>query len=168
MAARLTYLEAAYLAGIMDADGSVQIARWHTRPDGYTPQHNLRLTVANMSTELMRWLRDRLGGTVSITRPGRGRLNRRQLWHWYLGRRDAVVAVLEAIRPHVKGKAIEVWLALEFASQCPLQANRGRRVTSSQWALREGFALALQNLHTGNAGLPHRQEKALGGGYNGR
>jgi|SRR5215831_10702529 len=102
----LTSSEAAYLAGIIDGEGSIMLQR-----SGGTIF--VVVKVANTSQGLMAWLTQKTGvGRVQYT--SRSHLGRKDVHHWVVVGRQAL-ALLHAIDPYliVKREQANVAFALE-------------------------------------------------------
>lgn len=134
----ITRTTRAYIAGIIDGEGSIGIHRQHPRPHGKSATYRVKIHVSNIYLPLLEWLKDLFGGTIyHLSEPRR----RKPCYNWSLMGPPAV-DVLRTIYPFLRVKAAQAWLALEFCAQCPSQ--QGRRLSSEQVALREGYYLALQ------------------------
>jgi hypothetical protein len=57
-------IEAAYAAGILDGEGSISLTRNHS---GRWPSP--QVSVASTDRELVEWLKERFGGSISIKQP---------------------------------------------------------------------------------------------------
>ena len=124
-------MSASYAAGYFDGEGCVYIA-------SHKKEYSLIVEIGNTRPEALFKIREVWGGSV---REAHKRPNERRRWTWRISAQSAQ-KFLEDIRPHIIGKSVEVWLALEF------QAHRTRAhlrypLTTEQLALREGFKLAL-------------------------
>jgi hypothetical protein len=112
MGSGLTEAEKAYLAGLVDGEGTVTLARHHR--DQY-PQP--RLAIANNSLELLEWVRGKLGCGIIIRR------SRRKEWHrdsyaWQVQLAGNVFKVLGEIRPYLILKRQQATLLLEDYKAC--------------------------------------------------
>lgn len=97
--------EAAYAAGIFDADGCVGIYE-AMKNDEQRRYLRIQVMVANNNGELMRWFRSRYRGSVCYASG--------TCMQWRQDSRERVRVFLEEIHPHsiVKRKQIEVGLRL--------------------------------------------------------
>lgn len=94
----------AYMAGIIDGEGSI------TLPAEYGRSLSLLLVVGNTSRVLIDWMHSRFDGNVTET-PIR-RLSKRRFWTWYV-RGDAASDVLGLVLPYMKVKAPQAALGIE-------------------------------------------------------
>jgi hypothetical protein len=99
-------LALAYLAGVIDSDGSIGIRRstyaMRVRGDASVPMYSERVMVRQVEPQAIALLHELFGGYRGITRPGAVR--GKPLHSWQATDRKAV-AVLEALRPFLLIKA---------------------------------------------------------------
>lgn len=132
--------ELAYLAGFIDGEGSIQIARgqWMKARNGYT----LHLSAKQVHPDPLRLLASRFGGRVipvATKQP-----NRRNYYRWGIVSRDAEHALRE-LRPHLRVKGGEADIGLSFRATF---AGKGRTKVD-EWLLaeRDAYADALREAH---------------------
>lgn len=111
-----TVTDCAYLAGIIDGEGSIG-AHFHKSSGAWMTQ----LVVTNTNHALMDWLAERWLGNVIRCRPGTG--GTKPTYFWQVTNRR-VVPVLEDALPYLVLKREHAELALEWAAGCQ---NHGRR-----------------------------------------
>jgi hypothetical protein len=104
----LTDTELAYLAGIIDGEGYVQIARYSTGT--YGP----RLTVGNTSRALIDYLHVKYGGKVYTVNPKHQRGNAKPAWTWFLGG-TAMVKLLAEVEPFLLVKRAQARAVLDVS-----------------------------------------------------
>ena len=73
----LTEMDFAYIAGIIDGEGSIRIFK---QPQAKT--YSLTIGVANTSIELLEWLKSKLGGSFAMGRDGDD--NHKPVYYWTL------------------------------------------------------------------------------------
>ncbi len=119
-----------YMAGLLDGEGCIYIGL----RQGY---HALSASVVSLNRAVLDWAATKFGGSV------RNRTNGayKPVSVWSLGSSDTI-KLLSAIRPWARIKAAQVWLALEYDAQ--RDNSYGTTVTNEEFALREGFRLALK------------------------
>ena len=101
----MTKLERAYLAGIVDGEGSICLVRSHARSSHRHVYPTLR--VCNTSEELLEWIQMRCGiGTVSMQKNEYGRI-----YHWQAASNDAI-KILAQIKKYLIIKQDQAELAL--------------------------------------------------------
>lgn len=101
----LSPLDAAYLAGFIDGEGSIMLYR-------RAPGVKLRLLVTNTKRVVLDWIRTVTGvGSVTVVSSRSVRHNPRMDWHCDS---QAAESVIEQIRPYLKLKMAQADLALRF------------------------------------------------------
>jgi len=139
----------AYIAGLVDGEGSITIGRRGQRPDngGHSPQHNLVVSVVNTHLPTLQWLQETIGAGAIHYKPRNGSLGTKDCYVWKLGGNQQAHDFLTAVRPWLRMKADQCWLGLEFLAQRTsfLTAGRGHYLSGEELALREGFYLAMRS-----------------------
>ena len=131
-----------YLAGIIDGEGSISIARSHSNR-GYSPSYRVRLLVSNTYMPLLEWIQSLWGGHIwpwGGARPGEASGLWKPGFCWEIDSRPAG-RIIERIRPYLRVKAAQAWLALEYLAHY-LPGHGPNRLSAEELALREGFHLA--------------------------
>lgn len=121
--------ELAYLAGIVDGEGSLE-ARIRTRAHG-TPSMTLRLVIGQVDRRLIDWIAERVPGQVHEQTKGR----HRTIYLFRTGQTVAV-ALLRELLPYliVKREQAELFIALAETS---ITRGRGR---VAPWDERQAIA----------------------------
>ncbi len=107
----LTKTEKAYIAGIIDGEGSIGIYK-HRRPKstkGYTYENSL--IVVNTNTILMNYLKEKLGG--SIRERKKPKLNWKLSYSWQVYC-NSCYSILKQILPYLQIKKKRTELSIEF------------------------------------------------------
>jgi hypothetical protein len=149
----LTPTEWAYLAGIIDGEGSIQIVRYPPKPRYKTRIYQLGLYVTNTNRPLMDWIETKLGGyRFHQSKRYAGKGGRHQYWQWKASTRHAM-AILKGVRPYLIGKAEQADVGIAFQEHIEEAKHRryerkigvtGRPIlTDDQIAVRESFYLRL-------------------------
>ena len=115
--------EWAYLAGLLDADGSVSV-RKYKRKDSSTYKYHVECVISNSDNSLMDWLVTKLGGGVLIINK-KAPQKHKTVWRWVVTGRK-VIPILEKCIPHMIVKKQRARLGLQFAetlSQFPLSGK---------------------------------------------
>lgn len=138
-----TELELAYLAGAMDSDGSIVITRYEPKTTlPYThPRHRLWLAIVGTNRKVVDLPLEVFGGLGYAQLPNSKHNRLHTLFRWQVDDRKAVTA-LEQLRPYLRLKEDQAWLALEFRANY-LMHNPLR---PEDVALRDGFYLALKQM----------------------
>lgn len=123
-----------YTAGLFDGEGSISLLSEYGR------SLTLMVALGNTDRPIIDWLRATFGGN-DHTEKADG-LSRKPFWRWYI-RGDAAFSFLELIRPHLKIKRENAWLACEgWANR---YATKGREPLNPETqALRLGYYLAMR------------------------
>jgi len=130
--------ELAYLAGVLDSDGSIMIhQRCRQRAPGSCTRNDVRLviSVAQMRPEAVKLFQEHFGGNICRERT-------HNLYKWQACCRKAA-HVVQTIAPYLRLKRTQAWLAQEFLAQRGKRYG-GKPLTAEEKALRVGFALAMQ------------------------
>jgi len=152
--------ELAYLAGIIDGEGCVSIAKNTRRGRNY---YSLRINVSNNSIDLMQWLEDTFGDVVRTSY--HRWYDRRDLYDWTASGNQAQV-LLELVLPFLIIKKDQAKLALTLTI-APYGGSSRWSYTAEEEHYR-GIAYELMkslNGRLGNKGrYPREESKALKGG----
>lgn len=129
----------AYLAGLIDADGCITIQGTGLRANLVPVVH-----VSNTDVELLQWLLATFGGHLSLIRQGNDR--HRAFGRWNI-RGQLAVDLLAKLRPHLRVKRHQAWLAQEFwAQRQPFKMGRAK-LPVEILALRLGYHAAMHELN---------------------
>lgn len=105
----ITDKELAYLAGIVDGEGSVGVywCKDHSAP-------TFQFFVTNTNFDLERWIRQRLPWAKIRSRVRKGSLGTKPIWEWACKNRKLLKPLLEALYPYMVIKAPQVKLMLSL------------------------------------------------------
>ena len=109
----------AYLAGIIDADGSITITVSTPSRTGSTLRYGENIALGQVNPEAIELLKESFGGGLSIQKP-RG-ISRRPLYRWQVNTRKAA-NVLKQLLPYLRIKRRQAEICLELHEI----KNRGR------------------------------------------
>lgn len=130
----------AYVAGFIDGEGTISITR----------RMGLVVRIGNTYRPILDEIATAYGGTVNtvnmLIQIREGKLNLKQQYQWMIHANEAA-AVLERIRPFLREKRVQAWLGLEFQAQKTDMRGRRAGVSAEETALRNGYYLAMRNLH---------------------
>lgn len=114
-----TEIERSYLAGMIDADGSVSLRQQKSG------SLNLEIMVYNVNEPLMHWLNDRLGGNIRSEKRAK-REHWRIRWIWSAGG-DSAASTLSEIAKFMIVKQPQAELAIEaWANRRPTDRSQRR------------------------------------------
>lgn len=83
----------AYLAGIVDGEGTITIAAPRNKVDGKRELHHIELTVSSTDLELLDWIKVWWGGTVSTKKVYQD--HHRPSFAWRLTNRQALTVLID-------------------------------------------------------------------------
>ena len=126
--------ELAYTAGLFDGEGYISIGI----SDGY---HRPFVGMSNTHLATLTRLQQQWGG--GVRRLPERPTETKPCYQWMIGGAIQVGEFLRAVRPWLIIKEPEAWLALEFLAQ-RRRCTRRQPVTPEEYALREGFRLAIR------------------------
>lgn len=136
--------ERAYLAGLIDGEGSIRIQRRGAaggktfRPGQYTAM----VEMVNTDEQMIRWVQERWGGAVSHT-PANPAANRKAKWQWRVVA-DKVLPVLDDIFEFLRTKRQQAKLCRRFQRYAQVA---GRRRDEKVEALHATFHESLRVLN---------------------
>ena len=105
----MTDMEAAYLAGIIDGEGSIHSER--------EPRIEV---VVEMASLLPVKMSKKWGGTISTYHPPDGK---KRMYRWTLGRRELIRPFLEKIKPYLQVKGEEIDIAIQLLDILDAKSN---------------------------------------------
>jgi hypothetical protein len=145
----LTKTQAAYIAGIIDGEGSITICR-RTNPAGVHGMkrgcyHRLLLTTNMTHKKTIVWLRAATGlGSVYPARNA-SQKNHKPSWKWDVWSREAL-QVLKAVKPYLITKTRQADAAIAF--QTPKYRSRGNLgLSDAQWQVQVDAYFELRKLN---------------------
>lgn len=103
--------EYAYVAGIVDGEGSIGIARSKTQEMIGGIRYEMYVTVSNTNEWVIQWLKFNFGGSVSYVKSRA--VNQKPFWCWRIQTRQAA-SFLRLVIPYLRIKQYHAQLALQF------------------------------------------------------
>jgi hypothetical protein len=97
----LSERDRAYLAGIIDGEGCIMLARRHPNGPNRRPVYAPYVSIANTSPALRSWLEERLPGLATYNRFNRQPGRWREQWTWMLAGNRQVMTFLREIAPYL-------------------------------------------------------------------
>ena len=130
----------AYIAGFIDADGSVAIEQ-HSNANG-TPRYAVKLYITNADRDIMDWLVANLHGSVYLTNRNAPK-HHKTMWRWVIQGKQAA-PILRQVTPYLRVKKKRAELALRFAATI----TGGQRVSDEHKRLRHYLAQQMSRMNS--------------------
>lgn len=131
----------AYLAGIIDGEGTIAIAKQKIRESRKNHLYSLRMSVGNSDKRLIDWLKENFGGSIHIMKEGHGR----KFYQWTLGSKDTY-KLLKEMKDYLVIKKEQADIGIEFYKKT-LRHNSGERVPMWLSTKREELFQKMKDLH---------------------
>ena len=131
----LEAIDFAYLAGLLDGEGSIVIYKRPLRRGDITPRYEVTISLGITDRRIVYWLKDCFGGSAFEIKAVQG--NRRRIWGWRLHGR-ACSDLLKRIVPYLKIKGLQAAIAIHFQDNMLNKSrHRGQAIGDSELILRE-------------------------------
>ena len=104
--------ELAYLAGIIDGEGTIHMAVARDRSRDSRHTWRVMLSIANTDEALMKWIQARFGGKYYLREPRQNSAHKR-VFRWVRARWDSL-GILTAVLPYLVVKRRQANIALTF------------------------------------------------------
>lgn len=148
-------IELAYLAGVMDSDGSFSIAidTWRQRKFGQCPAYQEIVAIGQCDKQSMELLQELFGGTIRCQKSSGP--NRRPVYYWQASNKVAII-VVRALLPYlrIKRRQAETLLALRkikdrgrYANTKPSNIPHGRTLKPEVQAEMDKLARQIRSLN---------------------
>lgn len=134
----LEELDIAYIAGLFDGEGSINIFRKQNKSGSNS--YYLEITITNTDFPVLNWLQSVLGGRVDKTSNVKLQSSR-PLRRWRASCKDAH-RILLVLLPYLRVKKIQAELAIEFQAAVALKV-RGQKSSLDDIALLESYRTKL-------------------------
>jgi hypothetical protein len=157
----------AYLAGVLDADGSIFIARQPPQVQDFRSgeRFSVRAAVAQTNRAAIDLFLEVFGGKVYERQPsGKTTFRGRQAMYSWIANAQAAADCIEIVTPYLRIKAPEAELARQFFELMPIGAIRhGRRIPDEIIAVRRELWVRMRSLHQAKGkGHPGSQHRLMG------
>jgi len=123
----LEELDRAYIAGLVDADGCIQISK---RCPGKRTNYALEVTVSNTDTRIINYLKNTVGGGVKEDI----RRHRKLVCFGWVITSSAAMELLEQIKPYLQSKKDEAEISIIFQQMPRIQ---GKHKSAIEWQIDE-------------------------------
>lgn len=115
----LTTEDAAYIAGIIDGEGTISLDLSFPKRGGY--QFHARLCVTNSSQLLLDYLTEKLGGAIYRKK---GEWETKPCYRWHICSKDEVSSLLKIVLPFLVVKKRHAEIVVDFIDNfIPLQSK---------------------------------------------
>jgi hypothetical protein len=109
-----TVAECAYLAGIVDGEGSIYIGAFSSNPKTGTPHYQTNIEVNNTDTRLIDWLVNTFGGKKLAYTPKQTPKNSRKPVFRWIASGDRVTHMCEIMMPYLVIKVRQAQIMLKM------------------------------------------------------
>ena len=143
--------EVAYLAGIVDGEGSLVIGNYSSNKKTGAVHYHTTLEVNNSGKELIDWIHKTFGGSVLEYTPKQHAKNCRLQVYRYIANGDRLTHICELIHPFVtiKKRQVEIMLKMRETYKPTHKAGQQgfRGLNDEIIAYRQSLLLELRSLH---------------------
>ena len=144
----------AYLAGIIDGEGTIVIAKQKIREGRKNHLYSLRMQVGNSEKRLIDWLQENFGGSIHIMRER----HERKFYQWTVGSKDTY-KLLKEMKYYLVIKEEQADIGIKFYERT-LSHKPGRKVPMWLSEKREELFQKMKDLHLPmGKGLIQKREK---------
>jgi hypothetical protein len=135
----------AYLAGLFDGEGSINIFKQPGQKERITPRHFLEISIGNTHKGVLRWVLENFGGR--LTHNGiQYTLRSHKTWRWRASTKEAS-DILVAILPYLRIKKEQALLAVEFQERLiAFNASQHNPITPEEIDWREQQRVKLSTM----------------------
>ena len=140
----------AYLAGIVDGEGSISIGSYSMSSIG-TPQFTTYLCICNTNKDMIDWLVDNFGTKcIPYTNNQLSKNSRLPVWRWQITG-DKLLHICELILPYIVAKRRQVEIMIEmrktFKERTYIKGQRGPKISEELIARRQSLIKEIRSLH---------------------
>jgi len=132
----------AYVAGIVDGEGCITLARTGIRNSKNT-SISLFVTVTNTNIWIIEWLKFAFGGTIYTNRKRNETTNRKAVYTWGLYTLSAL-EFLKLIYPYLRLKKPQAEIAIKFLE---MRGQKGRRFNTEEQEIGESQRIEMGKLN---------------------
>jgi len=120
----------AYLAGLFDGEGSVNIFKQPNKKDRINPCYFLEISIGNTHKGVLQWVFENFGGRLTHNAEQHAKSNHR-MWRWRASSNEAC-RVLMTMLPYLVVKKEQAQLAVEFQRHVNTHPRKGNKVLSDE------------------------------------
>jgi hypothetical protein len=142
----------AYLAGIIDGEGSIYIDNFSCNPKTKVPYFQTNIQVTNTDENLIKWLRHIFGGLISKRTPKQHPKNARKQAFIWTASGERVTHLCELILPYliIKKRQCEIMLKMRATftkNHCEKGKQGIQRHGTELWIIRQSLMDEMRGLH---------------------
>ena len=151
----LTVAQLAYLAGIIDGEGSIYIGNFSCNPKNKVPYYQTNMEVSNTDGRLIEWLINNVGGRSWKYTPNQTPKNsRKQVFRWIISG-NLLTHICKLILPYViiKKEQCEIMIKMrETYERTGMQKGKAgtQPLPDDILAIRKQYFLEMRSLHCRN------------------
>lgn len=152
---RYTDVQLAYLAGIIDGEGSIYIGNFSSNPKTGTLNYQTNMEVTNTDEALIDWLMNHIGGRKNkYTHKQTPTNSRRDVYRWIVSG-DLLTELCHLLLPYliIKKRQCEIMISMRktFDKPTAQKGHQGKlRLTEEVLQLRKQYFDEMRSLHCRN------------------
>lgn len=120
----------AYLAGLFDGEGSVNIFKQPNKKDRINPCYYLEISIGNTHKGVLQWVLENFGGRLTHNAEQYTKRNH-ATWRWRASSNEAC-ALLTMMLPYLVVKREQARLAVEFQRHVNTHPRKGNQLLSEE------------------------------------
>ena len=142
----------AYMAGIMDGEGYISLARRNSKRNKSGLRYDIQVGVTNTNKWLLETFRFSFGGSISKKRKGyeKSLPSSQDCFNWQIGNQQALTAI-KTLLPYLRLKRLQAELAIKFCITLS-DSYRSGGVPQEVMVLREAQYILMKKLQEGGKG----------------
>lgn len=150
-----TIVQLAYLAGIIDGEGSIYIGNFSCNPKNGTPYYQTNMEVTNTDKALIDWLIENIGGRMNAyTAKQTPKNSRRAVYRWIVSG-ELLTQLCHLLLPYliIKKRQCEIMIKMRETFERPVAAKGSQGVTPLEddtLTLRKKYFDEIRSLHCRN------------------
>lgn len=148
----------AYLAGIIDGEGSITIGNYSSNKKTGDHHYQTILSITNTDYSLLEWIKNTFGGSVWAYSEKQTPKNSRQKYYRYVATGNLLTHICELVLPYCicKKKQVEIMLEMRatYKAHSAVKGKQGTQPISKEiLEFRHQCLLRLRDLHTRKGSL---------------
>lgn len=110
----MSKLTAAYLAGLIDGEGSIEIRKIKNDSSSNGIYHRPRIRIAVTDRDIIQWLKNSFGGYIYIQRNSNKHIKWKDAYCWVVANQKLVSEIIEKIYPYLRIKKSNAEILKKF------------------------------------------------------